>query len=223
MSIKLIDLYNEITGQAWSMFDGDVEAIDEFEKSVTTSIQKALGNLWNGYDFPFREKTLSFRTKVGKIAYQTPNGNIIRKTIKNKTVYMVKLGNKFLSYNPDCEIFDEESGEPEYFYLKNDEICLYPIPDSTYTITVDYNTIFAARSKTGMSKATLEAEDDYIDIPAKYERVFLNALLPFAMTYAIASETDENYSGYMKQYKDAYKILLNETKGINKEKIIGWK
>ena len=61
--ITLIDLYNEITGQAWSMFDGDVEAQDEFETSVTTSIQKALSSIWCSYKFPFRNKTQNFKTK----------------------------------------------------------------------------------------------------------------------------------------------------------------
>ena len=40
--IKYIDLYNDVTGQPWSMFDGDVESEDEFESTVKLSIQKAL-------------------------------------------------------------------------------------------------------------------------------------------------------------------------------------
>lgn len=220
MAITYLNLYNDMTGQAWSMFDGDVESIDEFEKSVTTSIQKALNNLWNGYSFPFRERTLTIRTKNGVAVYATPNGQIQKKVINNKEVYTVKLDNSFLEEEPDYEILEEASGKPEYFFLKNDKIYFYPTPDGVYTIDIDYATIFAAKNKKGISKATLENEEDYIDIPEKYEQLFRSALLPLAMAYAIASETDENYSGYMKQYNDAYKVLVQNTKGLKKDRVI---
>lgn len=212
-----------MTGQAWSMFDGDVEAYDEFEKSVTTSIQKALNNLWCSYKFPFREKTITIKTKAGVPSYTTPNGNIIRKTIRGVVYHSIKLGNSYLKYAPDYELLEEKTGKPEYYYLKNDKIYLYPTPDNTYTIDIDYRSIFAAKSEEGIPKATLEEENDYIDIPVKYERLFLSALLPFAMTYAIASKSDENYSGYQQQYEDAYKILIEYSSGIDIDKTIGWK
>ena len=222
MTITYIDLYNDMTGQAWSMFDGDVEAVDEFEKSVTTSIQKALNNLWCSFAFPFREKTLTFKTKNGVAAYNTPNGNIIKKSINGKSTYLIRIGNEYLEQKQDYEISEEASGKPEYFYLKNDKIYLYPTPDDNYTVNVDYLTIFTSKARNGISKLTLENADDYIDIPPKYDMLFKSALLPFAMTYAIASETDENYSGYMQQYRDAYKTLIDETKGMEKDKVIGW-
>lgn len=225
MTITLINLYNEMTGQAWSMFDGDVESAEEFEKSVTTSIQKALGNLWLSYKFPFRYKTNLLKTKTGKSNYPTPNGNIVTKNINNKKVYMVKLDSKFLSYNQDLEIAQKTTGKPESFYIDaaKDEIVLYPTPNAIYNVEVDYWTIFPAVSKQHFPKATLEKEDDQINVPEKYERLFLNALLPLAMMYAIASETDENYAGYYRQYKDAYRQLLEYSQSVTSEKSIGYR
>ena len=72
-----------MTGQAWSMFDGEVEAMDEFESSVTTSIQKALNSLWCSYKFPFRNKTMKFKTRSGVNQYSTPNGNIAQKILEH--------------------------------------------------------------------------------------------------------------------------------------------
>lgn len=218
MTLTLIDLYNDITGQAWSMFDGEVEAQDEFESSVTTSIQKALSALWCSYKFPFRNKTMNFRTKSGVNYYSTPNGNIATEMVKGKRVYCVKIGKKYLEYEPDYNSLEEKTGEPEKFYYKNDKLYLYPTPDGYYKVDVDYWTIFAACDVDGISKATLEEDDDYIDIPDKYENLFKMALLPLAMTYAIANETDENYSGYLRQYNEAYKILIDFSRGIDKEK-----
>ena len=223
MTIKYIDLYNQVTGQAWSMFDGEVEAQDEFESAVTTSLQKALSALWCSYNFPFRNKTFILKTKPGKELYATPNGNIAQKTVNHKKVYGVKLGNKFLEYEPDYEVLEEKTGEPESFYIKNDNLYLYPTPDDFYKIEIEYWTIYTAKNNLGISKPTLENTNDYIDVPVKYEILFKNALLPLAMTYLIANETDENYSGYKKQYEDAYKILIEYTRGMKIDKTIGWR
>ncbi len=81
MTITFLDLYNEVTGQAWSMFDGEIEDQDEFETAVTLAIQKALAYVWCSYKFPFRERTLTFQTLNGKAEYDTPNGNIFQKTV----------------------------------------------------------------------------------------------------------------------------------------------
>lgn len=224
MTITFIDLYNEMTGQAWSMFDGDVEAIDEFETSVTTSIQKALNSLWCSYKFPFRNKTQNIRVRSGVKTYSTPNGNIAQKTVKGKKVYGVKIGTEYLSYEPDYETLDTtETGTPKKFYVKNDKIHLYPTPDANYNMEVEYWTIFAACDENGDSKATLEEETDYIDVPEKYEYLFKAALLPLCMVYAIASDSDENHSGYKRQYDEAYKILCDYARGVEVEKKYGWK
>lgn len=212
-----------MTGQAWSMFDGEVEAMDEFESSVTTSIQKALNSLWCSYKFPFRNKTMKFKTRSGVNQYSTPNGNIAQKILKNKKVYSVKIDKNYLEYEPDFETLEDETGTPEKFYVKNDKLFLYPTPDDSYDVEIEYWTIFAACDEDGNSKATLEVDTDYIDIDEKYESIFKAALLPLCMVYAIASDSDENHSGYQRQYEDAYKILVEFTRGIEIDKRIGWR
>jgi hypothetical protein len=221
--IKFIDLYNEITGQAWSMFDGDVEAQDEFETSVTTSIQKALNALWCSYDFPFRERTHLITTRANTNKYVAPIGNIIKKTSQGKKVFAVKFDyNKYLEYDPDIELLEPKTGKPEKFYIKNDEVYLYPIPDNRYLVTIDYLSLYPACDSEGSEKATLVDDEDYINIPERYEQLFKSALLPKAMYYAIASETDENYNGYKEQYEEAYKLLIKYSRGIDIDKTIGW-
>lgn len=205
------------------MFDGEVDAQDEFESSVTTSIQKALSALWCSYKFPFRYKTHTFKTKNGTAKYNTPNGNIIQRTVNRKKVHSVRLGKTYLPLEPDYETLDDKTGQPTCFYIKNDEIFLYPTPDAVYKIEIEYLSIFAACDQDGVPKANLQDETDYIDVPEKYEDLFVNALIELAMMYAIASENDENYSGYKEQYDRAYKLLIEYSKGIDIDKTIGWK
>lgn len=224
MTIKFIDLYNKITGQAWSMFDGEIESEEEFETTVTTSIQKALTSLYCNYKFPFRYKTYTIKTRANKNKYNTPDGNITTTTYKGETVFDIKCNGNYLEYDPNIEILENVTGVPTKFFIKNDNIVVFPIPDDSYTIEVEYlNILPAIDGETEEQKGTLEKEEDYIDLPEKYDILFKNTLLPFAMTYLIASETDENYSAYMKQYLLALDILLEYTKAISLDKIIGWK
>lgn len=220
--LTFIKVYNEVTGQAWSMFDGEVEAEDEFEKSVTTSIQKALSALWNSFKFPFRYKTMKLKTRKGITEYNAPAGNIIKKSVKGSKTFDVICNKNYLSYDPDIETYEEKEGEPEAFYKKGRKILIYPTPDANYDINIGYLSFNTACDDDGNSKANLEAEDDYIDIDEEYQDLFLKALMPLAMTYLIASEQDENFSQYKQQYDAAYKVLLDYCRGIEKDKIIGW-
>ena len=99
---------------------------------------------------------------------------------------------------------------------------MYPIPDNRYLVTIDYQSLYPACDSEGNEKATLVDDEDYINIPERYEQLFKSALLPKAMYYAIASETDENYNGYKEQYEEAYKLLIKYSRGIDIDKTIGW-
>lgn len=223
MTITFLDIYNKITGQAWSMFDSEVEDKDEFETTVTTSIQKALSALWCSYKFNFRDKKYTLKTVAGKAEYNKPRGNIIKKTIKGRKVYGIRLGKNFLSYEPDYEVLEDKQGEPQSFCILNDKICLYPTPDKVYELNVEYLTFEAACDEDGNTKFNLEEDTDYINIPEDYEDLFEKALMPLAMTYLIASDTDENFSQYRAQYEAAYKNLIDYCLGADIDKTIGWR
>ena len=78
------------------------------------------------------------------------------------------------------------------------------------------------------SRISVEQELNNLLFPALYLkllhkwRTFKNALITKSMLYAIASEQDENYSGYKEQYDRAYKILINYTSGLKKEQRVYW-
>ena len=222
--VTLLDLYNDVTGQAWSMFDSEVEDQDEFEQNVLTSIRKSLSDLWNSFDYPFKERTHIISTKNGRADYELPAGNIIKIIKDKKTIYAVFCDSEVLSYNPECRYMPSATGKPESFYIKNDRIYLYPTPNDRYIVTLDYLLLYPACNEDGEEKATLENEDDYINVPEKYQELFMCALMPLTMwNYLIASESDENSSAYEIQYKRAYKRLIENIKGIDIDKRIGWR
>ena len=221
MTIKFIDLYNEVAEQAWSMYDSDVTDKDEFETALTSSIQKALSELWCGYDFPFRLKTQKIKTKINKSDYELPNGKIFIKAINGKEKYSIKCGSDFLNYLDNLEKLEEEqTGTPEYFYVEGDKLYLYPIPDDVYNIKIEYYTLVVGQNEDEEDIFTLKDENDTLDIPEKYEVLFKNALKTLSLAYSIADTTDENYGQYMQQYERAYKILIDYCDGVELQKRI---
>ena len=172
MALTFIDIYNEVAGQAWSMYDGDAESIDEMESALKSSINKALSEIWCSYPFPFRIKTLTIKTTSGNSEYSTPNGNIIKKTVSGSQVYSVRIGTNYLEYLDDYETLEEKEGTPAGFYIKNDTLCLYPVPDDTYTVIIEYLTLAIGEDDFGDSVYSLQNDNDTIDIPEKYENIF---------------------------------------------------
>lgn len=222
MTLTFLTIYNEVAGQAWSMYDGDAESVDEMESALKSSINKALSEIWCSYPFPFRIKTMTITTREGVNEYATPNGNILKKTVSGKQVYSIRIGTDYLEYLDNYETLKEKSGKPVGFYVSNENIYLYPTPDDSYTVNLEYLTLAIGEDDFGTAIYFLQNDEDAINIPEKYENIFKNALITKSMLYAIASETDENYSGYKEQYDKAYKILINYTSGLEKERKVYW-
>lgn len=218
MALTFIDIYNSVAEQAWSMYDADVETLEDFETGLKSSINKALTELWCSYQFPFRVVRYTLNTVEGVSEYSTPTGNIISKTVNNKQVHSIRIGKNYLEYSDGIDVFEDKVGTPSLFKVENDKILLYPIPDKEYPIVIEYEEIAVGENVYGEKLYELKEEEDSIVIPEKYEVLFKNALITKAMLYAIASRTDENYAGYQEQYDNAYKTLVTYCIGIDKDK-----
>ncbi len=223
MALTLLYIYNQVAGQAWSKFDGEVEEQDEFEETLLTSIQKALSALWCSYAFPFRIKTKK-ATVDGDTEYiNMPAGNIHKKTINGAEKYCIRVvGGNYLEYQDDFETLELVSGKPTSFFIANERIYLYPQPDNEYEIHIDYLTLKLGTDKDGKAIYQLRNDTDTLNVPEKYEELFKNALITSSMCYAIAADQDENYANYLKQYKEAYRLLIEFTKGLEFTKKIVW-
>lgn len=208
MTITFLDLYNECAGQPWSMYDPDAESKEDLEQALKISINKALNDIWNLRPWSFRETDSTIKTKPNKSSYDMPNGIIEKRVINGTTRYGVIYGKKNLEYLPDYDYMEEKTGEPEYFYIQGERLYIYPTPDNVYSIKLKYLLLPPALTEEDEEAYELNEEEDYINIPEKYETLFRNCLISLAMVYAIADDSDENHSGYMRQYENSLKTLM---------------
>ena len=208
MTITFLEIYNECAGQPWSMFDSDAESMEDLESSLRISINKACSYLWNLQPWTFRKKSQRITTRENKAEYNLPIGLLQRKTVNGTQKYGVKYNGKFLPYLDDYEEADERTGEPEYFYIDGDKLYIYPTPDDSYVVTLNYLSLTYAQNEDEEDVYSFTNDTDTLNVPEQYEQLYVNCLISLSMMYAIADETDENYSGYQKQYEDALATLI---------------
>lgn len=217
MTITLLDLYNLTASQEWAMYDNDALSDAEFEDSLVLAINKAILDIYASYDFPFRERTHMVLTLPKMDAYNLPSG-LIKQNKKGQ--YLVKYNANLLKYIENPFELEMKTGIPEGFYIQNDKIVLYPIPLEKGIVTIDYMTLSIGENAKGEEIFSLEKDNDILSVPVHLESLMKEAIITRTMLNTIASESDENYSAYLKQADRAYKLLIKYSKGVGQDKSV---
>ena len=215
MTQTLLDLYNATASQEWAMYDNDALSDAEFEDSFVLALNKAIIDIYSTYEFPFRERTHLILTMPKMNSYDLPKGIIKR---DNNGNYMVRYNSQLLKYIENTTFLEEKLGVPEYFYIKNNSIMLYPIPKEKGVVTIDYMTLAIGESADGEEIYSLKKDTDILSVPIQLEELMKEAIITRTMLNTIASEGDENYSAYKKQADKALRLLLKYSKGLEKNK-----
>jgi hypothetical protein len=87
-------------------------------------------------------------------------------------------------------------------------------------VTIDYTTLAIGENSEGDEIFALKKESDILTVPVHLEELMKEAIITRTMLNTIASETDENYSAYLKQADKAYKLLVKYSKGVGQDKVI---
>ena len=217
MTLTLLDLYNTTASQEWAMYDNDAVSDAEFEDSLVLAINKSIIDILASYDFPFRERTHLILTIPKMDAYDLPRG-LIKKDLNGN--YAVKYNSQLLKYIENPLELESKLGNPEGFYIKNDKVVLYPIPQEKGMVTIDYMTLAIGENAQGEEIYSLKKDSDILTVPYHLEELMKEAIITRTMLNTIASESDENYSAYLKQADRAYKLLIKYSKGVGQEKSI---
>ena len=217
MTLTLLDLYNTTASQEWAMYDNDAISDAEFEESLVLALNKAILDILSSYEFPFRERTHLILTIPKIEAYSTPNGLIKRDRNGN---YLVKHNSRLLKFIENTTELEPKLGTPEYFYLKNNNVILYPTPIEKGIVTIDYFTLSIGENAQGEEIYSLKKDSDVLTVPVHLEELMKEAIITRTILNTIASESDENYSAYLKQADRAYKTLIKYSKGVGQDKSV---
>lgn len=208
MSVTLLDLYNMVASQSWSMFDNDAKETDDFDPVLLSAINKALVEIWCSYPFDFRIKSKTIVTQKNVNKYSLPDGEIIAADTPFGDYYSVMIGKSYLDFIENPESLEPEFGKPQAFFIKKDALSFYPSPDKLYKVRISYLTFAVGEDSQEKPIYALREDSDTIVLPKKYTQLFINALISKSLMYALASPSDENYAGYAVQFEKAYNLLI---------------
>lgn len=217
MTITLLDLYNATASQEWAMYDNDAVSDDELEESLVIALNKAIVEIYSSYDFPFRLRTHLILSIPKTNSYEMPSGLIRRNSDGQYAVY---YGSVPLKFEKNAEALSPKLGIPEKFYIKNNNIILYPTPIEKGMVTIDYYTLSIGESASGEEIFALKNANDVLTVPAHLEEIMKEAIMSRTMLNSIASEGDENYSAYKKQADKSYRLLVKYSKGVGLDKAV---
>ncbi len=217
MTLTLLDLYNSTASQEWAMYDNDAISDAEFEDSLVLALNKSIMEIYSSYPFSFRERTHLILTLPKVFEYDMPTGLIMR---NSKGEHLVKYNSNLLKYidEPDCMC--SKSGVPEGFFIKNNKLMLYPVPQEKGMVTVDYLTLIVGETSDGKEIYTLKNDSDKLMVPPYLEELMKEAIITRTMINTIASETDENFAAYKSQADRAYKMLIKYARGVQIDKSV---
>ena len=220
MTLTLLDLYNTAASQEWAMYDNDAVSDSEFEESFVLAINKSIIEILSSYEFPFRERTHLILTIPKMAEYNLPSGLIKRGKCNGEERYAVKYNSVLLDFIENPLELEPKLGVPDSFYIKNDKIVLYPTPQEKGLVTIDYITLAIGENADGEEIFALKKDSDVLTVPVYLEELMKEAIITRTMLNTIASESDENYSAYLKQANKAYKLLIKYSKGVGQDKSI---
>ena len=197
-------LFDELGTSAWSGYTAD-DLIwgKEDAMQAKTELNKALRYLINLNDFPFRRKEKHIETTNGSDTYPMVEGQITQIYNANTLSELEFIG--------DSSLYDKDAvGTPVGYWIDyanpKVKIRLYPIPDGVYNFSIVYNQFQPVKDKDGkITKYEFENADDYLNLPANLEYLFMDCLIMRTIITNMKDEQDENFRPAINEFNEYWK------------------
>jgi len=199
--------FDEILDKVYSqpeLIDKLKTAFDEYTDDEKNAVLIALDEIWEEFDYPFKERTTSFVTVASTVEYDLPYGKLKDKGLKESTA------SRTMTKYTNFDNIPVLTGKPYGYCVEDNSIKLYPTPDDVYTINMKYFTDYKATDGAGtpVEQDTLVLETDVLNIPDYLENHFLITLgYKAGMNISSAPASDEEYTHWSNNYQRALALL----------------
>lgn len=221
MTITAQRLLTELGSSAWSGFNAD-DMVYSSEDSLQarTELNKALRYLINLRDFPFRKKEKGIETTNGAEVYTMPEGQITEIYNVDNLQELEFIGD---SSNYDKELYGTPTGYWVDYNNPKQKIRLYPIPDGVYNFNIVYNQFQPVIDKDGKTKKyEFESSEDYINMPANLEYLFMDCLVMRTIITNMKDEQDENYRPAINEFNEYWRNFIKACKPKKIDNKVVW-
>ena len=197
-----------------SMIDpDDMEDTSSEEFTSLRRIQQGChSELSNREDFPFNKYTKTIQLTKNTASYTAPEGRITQARINNN-------GNVLeLKYYTDIALLDENQGTPDkYTILYNpNKIKFYPVPDKTYSVSVDYNSTKNVILEDGTSSYIIEIGST-LKMPEQFQHLYFDALEYFILYEYMRKLSNPRFEPTYKIFQEKWNAFLRGCKPVESE------
>lgn len=221
MTITAQRILTELGNKAWSGFNADdMIFTSDDSKLARTELNGALRYLINLQDFPFKAKEKQFAAMAGIAEYTPPTGQIA-------SVYDVDTFDNLIFVEDPQNYKKDDTGEPTHYWIEyknpRTKLRLYPIPNDTYNYSIVYNQFKPVKDgDDGSLKFEFTKENDYINLPADLEFLFMDCLVLKTIEQNNKDEQDENYRPTINEFNERWQVFKKSARPIKVNPCIVW-
>ena len=161
--MNLLSLFNNVAllkiGDEPSTW-ADIDMTDNTYLEILNAINLCLQDLWQNYDYIFKNRTTTMTCVIGQNNYDVPfDGKLLQDGLLLQPTDIGALKD-VLHYDYNYENFFKSTliGEPQRYHMFNNQLYLSPIPDKTYVLTCLYQSFNWALSVTTVDTQSLSGQ-----------------------------------------------------------------
>ncbi len=163
---------------------------------IKNAIQSSISD-WENTPFFFNQKTATFNTVNAQEYYSTADLADIPNIVSFYSMELTISGYKRPVQPVDFAVIDDQQngtilGSPFWYAYFTQQIRMYPIPDTAYTVTLSYLTKFAALVADSDTNAWMTSAEEMIRQAAK-RRIALDILYDDTMAARCSAMEDEAF------------------------------
>lgn len=166
--------------------------------------------LSNRDDFPFNKFTKTIRVNEGQNSYTMVEGKI-------KSVY---LNNSELKYLADFKNLSDATGKPKYYTVQTnpEKIKLYPTPDDSYSIDVEYFSTKNVKLTNDEYSYTIEIGST-LRMPERFQHLYFDALEYRVLAENLRKISNARYEPTLQLFNEKWLVFLRGCKTVDTETI----
>lgn len=199
-----------------SMIDPDdmQDTNSEEFKSMRRIQQGCHNELTNKEEFPFNKYKKIIQTQKKQALYSMPEGLIKKVTISS--------GNQItqLKYDDNFEMYGDSVGKPELFTVTNNpyKLKLYPVPDKTYTVQIEYISTKNVILSDGSYSYDI-AVNSTLRMPEQYQHLYFDALEYYVLAVNMRKVSNPRYEPTLAIFRERWNTFIKSTKPVDAETI----
>lgn len=168
--------------------------------------------LSNREDFPFNKYTKTLQTSKNTQYYSVPEGRVTQvKLLNNNQVSKLK-------YDNQLDLYGSANGVPDRFEVtyNPNKIKLYPIPDKSYNVKVEYNN----------TKNVILTDDTYsydieigstLRMPEQFQHLYFDALEYYVLATNMRKASNPRWQPTLAIFEQKWKVFLRGCQAVEGE------